>query len=57
MVFDLLFHDRRDLTDRPLRDRRTRVEDVVAGSELASPLAAAGAERPRGVEAGSRARV
>jgi len=38
MVFDLLFHDRRDLTDRPLRDRRARLEDVVAGSELVSPV-------------------
>jgi ATP-dependent DNA ligase len=34
MVFDLLYHERRDLTARPLRDRRARLEDVVAGSEL-----------------------
>jgi ATP-dependent DNA ligase len=31
MAFDLLYHDRRDLTARPLRDRRARLEDVVAG--------------------------
>ena len=34
MAFDLLYCDRRDLTGRPLRDRRARLEDVVAGSEL-----------------------
>jgi ATP-dependent DNA ligase len=38
MVFDLLHHDRRDLTRRPLRDRRGRLEDVVAGSELVFPV-------------------
>jgi ATP-dependent DNA ligase len=37
-VFDLLFHDRRDLTGRPLRDRRARLEDVAAGSELLFPV-------------------
>jgi ATP-dependent DNA ligase len=30
MAFDLLYHERRDLTARPLRDRRARLEDVVA---------------------------
>ena len=35
---DLLYHDRRDLTSRPLRDRRARLEDVVAGSELVFPV-------------------
>ena len=34
MVFDLLYRDGRDLTGRPLRDRRARLEDAVAGSEL-----------------------
>jgi ATP-dependent DNA ligase len=34
MPFDLLYCDRRDLTGRPLRDRRARLEDVAAGSEL-----------------------
>jgi ATP-dependent DNA ligase len=38
MAFDLLSHDRRDLTARPLRDRRARLEDVVAGSELVFPV-------------------
>jgi hypothetical protein len=38
MTFDLLFCDRRDLTGRPLRDRRARLEDVVAGSELIFPV-------------------
>jgi hypothetical protein len=44
--------DRRDLTARPLRDRRTRLEDVVAGSELVFPvrrLAADGLEAWRQV--------
>jgi len=40
MAFDLLYHDRRDLTGRPLRDRRARLEDVVAGSELVFPVPA-----------------
>jgi bifunctional non-homologous end joining protein LigD len=38
MAFDLLDLDRRDLTGRPLRDRRARLEDVVAGSELVFPV-------------------
>jgi ATP-dependent DNA ligase len=38
MAFDLLYHDRRDLTARPLRDRRARLEDVVAGSDLMFPV-------------------
>jgi ATP-dependent DNA ligase len=38
MAFDLLYHDRRDLTGRPLRDRRARLENVVAGSELIFPV-------------------
>jgi ATP-dependent DNA ligase len=29
MAFDLLYFDRRDLTGRPLRDRRARLKDVV----------------------------
>jgi len=28
MVFDILYRDGRDLTARPLRDRRARLEDV-----------------------------
>jgi ATP dependent DNA ligase domain len=38
MAFDLLYHDRRDLTARPLRDRRARLEDAVVGSELVFPV-------------------
>jgi ATP-dependent DNA ligase len=34
MAFDLLYQNRRDFTEWPLRDRRARLEDVVAGSEL-----------------------
>ena len=33
MVFDLLYHAGRDLTTRPLRDRRARLEDLVGGGE------------------------
>jgi len=38
MAFDLLYHDGRDLTRRPLRNRRTRLEDVVAVSGLVVPV-------------------
>jgi bifunctional non-homologous end joining protein LigD len=38
MVFDILYHGGRDLTARPLRDRRARLEDVVAGNELVFPV-------------------
>jgi ATP-dependent DNA ligase len=38
MAFDLLHHERRALTRRPLRDRRARLEDVDAGSELVFPV-------------------
>src|SRR5215813_7080186 len=34
MAFDLLYRDGRDLTARPLEQRRVRLEAVVAGSEL-----------------------
>jgi hypothetical protein len=34
MAFDLLYRDGRDVTMRPLRDRRARLEDVVAGNTL-----------------------
>jgi bifunctional non-homologous end joining protein LigD len=37
MVFDLLHQDGRELTGRPLRDRRARLENVVAGNDLALP--------------------
>jgi ATP-dependent DNA ligase len=38
MVFDLLYRDGRDLTARALHDRRARLEEVVAGSELVFPV-------------------
>ena len=38
MVFDIVFHNGRDLCARPLRDRRVHLEDVVAGSELVFPV-------------------
>ena len=34
VAFDVLYRDGRDRTGRPLRDRRARLEDAVAGSEL-----------------------
>ena len=38
MVFDLLHQDGRSLTGRTLRDRRARLENVVAGSEFVLPV-------------------
>ena len=38
IAFDLLHLDRRELTGRPLRDRRARLENLVAGSELVLPV-------------------
>jgi bifunctional non-homologous end joining protein LigD len=38
IAFDVLYRDGRDLTARPLRDCRARLEDVVAGSELVFPV-------------------
>ena len=38
MVFDLLHQDGRELTGRPLRDRRARLEDAIEGSELVLPV-------------------
>jgi bifunctional non-homologous end joining protein LigD len=38
MAFDMLYQDGRDLSARPLRDRRARLEDVIAGSELVFPV-------------------
>jgi len=38
MAFDVLYRDGRDLSARPLRDRRARLEDIVAGSELVFPV-------------------
>ena len=44
MAFDLLYHERRDVIRRPLRDRRARLEDAVAGSELVFPVRRLGAD-------------
>jgi ATP-dependent DNA ligase len=38
MAFDVLYRESRDLTARPLRDRRARLEDIVAGSDAGSDL-------------------
>jgi ATP dependent DNA ligase domain len=38
MAFDLLYHERRDLTARPLRERRARLEDVVTNNDLVFPI-------------------
>jgi bifunctional non-homologous end joining protein LigD len=38
MAFDLLYLGRRDLCARPLRARRARLEDVVAGGDLVFPV-------------------
>ena len=38
MPFDLLYCDRSDLTARPLRDRRARLEDIVANRDLVFPV-------------------
>src|SRR4029450_12287900 len=38
MVFDLLYRSGRDQTKRPLRDRRARLEEVVAGAERIFPV-------------------
>src|SRR5499433_159354 len=38
MVFDLLHQDGRELTGRPLHDRRARLENATEGSELVLPV-------------------
>jgi bifunctional non-homologous end joining protein LigD len=38
VAFDLLHQDGRELTGRPLRDRRARLENVVAGSDMVLPV-------------------
>ena len=38
MVFDLLHRDGRELIGRPLRERRARLEDVVADNDLVLPV-------------------
>jgi len=38
MVFDLLHRDGRDLTGRPLRERRARLENIVTDNDLVLPV-------------------
>jgi bifunctional non-homologous end joining protein LigD len=38
MAFDLLYHNGRDATAKPLRARRARLEDVASGSSLIFPV-------------------
>jgi bifunctional non-homologous end joining protein LigD len=38
MAFDLFHQDGRELTGRPLRDRRARLENAIAGSDLVLPV-------------------
>jgi bifunctional non-homologous end joining protein LigD len=38
MAFDLLHQEGHELMGRPLRERRTRLENVVAGSDLVLPV-------------------
>ena len=57
MAFDLLCQENRDLTARPPRDRRARLEDVVANNDLVFSVHRLA---PDGLEAwmeGDRARV
>jgi ATP-dependent DNA ligase len=46
MVFDLLYWHRRNLPGRALRDRRARLEDAVAGSELVFSVRRLAADGP-----------
>jgi bifunctional non-homologous end joining protein LigD len=38
MAFDLLHQDGREFTGRPLRERRARLEEIVAGSDFVLPV-------------------
>jgi ATP-dependent DNA ligase len=38
MAFDLLYQDGRELTGRPLRERRARLEEAIAGNDLVLPV-------------------
>jgi bifunctional non-homologous end joining protein LigD len=57
MVFDLLHRDGRELTGRPLREWRARLEDIVTDNDLLLSVAAPRPERLRGVGGGDRARL
>jgi bifunctional non-homologous end joining protein LigD len=50
MVFDLLHRNGHDLTGRPLRERRARLEDVAADNDLVLPVRRLG---PDGLKAWS----
>jgi bifunctional non-homologous end joining protein LigD len=50
MVFDVLHRNGRELTGRPLRERRTRLEDLVGDSDLVLPVRRLG---PDGLKAWS----
>jgi ATP-dependent DNA ligase len=38
IAFDVLYRNGVDLTDRPLHERRTQLEDLVAGGDLVFPV-------------------
>jgi bifunctional non-homologous end joining protein LigD len=38
IVFDMLYRSGRDLTQRPLRDRRARLEELLAGADRILPV-------------------
>jgi ATP-dependent DNA ligase len=57
MAFDLLHHDGRELTGRPLRERCARLETVVTGGDVVLPMRRTREERIRGVGRGDRARL
>jgi len=48
MAFDLLHLDGRELTGRPLRDRRVGLENAIAGGELVLPVRRLASRRGRG---------
>jgi bifunctional non-homologous end joining protein LigD len=53
MVFDLMYRNSRDLSQRPLRERRQRLEELLEAGAADSPGASACRERPHGVDAGA----
>jgi len=57
MAFDLLHQEGRELTGRPLRDRRARLENAVAGSDMVLPVRRLAKNGFRGVGRGDRARL
>jgi len=53
IAFDVLYQDGRELAGKPLRDRRVRLERLVAGSDLVLPVRRLA---PDGLEASSTSR-